>query len=141
MRHIDIQEMEQIKDLCKELEHLKKRLHNITSSLQVSHATVKSTPDIYPYIERIITISGIDRASFDKATALCKRDMEVKIDEIMRKVAKVQAYIDTVKDADMRIILQSRYINRLTWEQIENDFGISGRTARWKLHKWRLNLP
>jgi DNA-directed RNA polymerase specialized sigma subunit len=133
---VNKRELEGIRDLCKELEYLKKQFKHITSNLPISHATVKASSKIFPYVESVITISGIDKTSFDKAVAQTRRSMEVKIDEIMAKIAQAQAYIGTVEDADTRIILQCRYINNMTWAQIEDNFGINTVTAWRKFRKW-----
>jgi hypothetical protein len=66
--------------------------------------------------------------------------MEEKIKTTMDKVEQAQKYISSIPDADTRIILQSRFINGMTWEQIENDFGISWTTAHRKYRKWKEGL-
>jgi len=55
----------------------------------------------------------------------------------MDKAAEMQEYIASIEDSETRLILQCRFINGLTWEQIEAETGIPMTTAKRKYRKWR----
>lgn len=55
----------------------------------------------------------------------------------MDKVAEAQEYIASVEDSRTRIVLQCRYVNGLTYEQIETETGIPCRTAKRLFKAWR----
>jgi uncharacterized protein YqgV (UPF0045/DUF77 family) len=127
-------ELAQIKDMLKEIERLKMQL----KTLEVKTATdsVRGSSPFYPYIQHTITITGLDNADFNRQVKHIKTSLKDKIDTVMEMVARAQEYISTVPDADTRIILQCRFINGLTWEQIEKDTGITWTTAHRKYRRW-----
>ena len=62
-----------------------------------------------------------------------------RIDELMATVEEAQEYIAGIPDSDIRLILQYRFINGMTWEQIEAETGIPVTTAKRK-YKRRWNF-
>lgn len=128
-------ELRQIKDLLKDLERLKKQLQSV--ELKTTSDSVTGSSPFYPYIQHTIIICGIDDTDFRAHVKQLREDLKDKIKEITHKVAQAQAYISTVPDADTRTVLQCRYINGMTWEQIERDMHISMTTAKRKFREWR----
>ena len=131
---MDRDKLAQIKDMLKEIESLKKQLTLL--EIKTTTDSVRGSSPFYPYIQHTITITGIDDTDFNRHVAHIKAELKDKIDLIMDKVAQANAYIATVKDADTRIILQCRFINNMTWEQIEGDMHIPCTTAHRKYRKW-----
>ena len=134
---MDGKELMQIKDLLKEMESLKKQIRSASENIKTTSDSVKGSSRFFPYVEHIIIISGIDNKSLEKHLKQLKKDMEDKIKTTMEKVEQAQKYIASIPDADTRIVLQSRFINNMTWEQIENDMGIPHTTAQRKFRKWQ----
>jgi peptidoglycan hydrolase CwlO-like protein len=133
-------ELTQIKDLLKEMEYIKKQIKSASESIETTSDSVKGSSRFFPYVEHIIIISGIDDKSLEKHLKQLRKDMEDKIKTTMEKVQQAQKYIDSIPDADTRIILQSRFIDNMTWEEIESDMGISWTTAHRKYRKWKEGL-
>lgn len=127
-------ELAQIKNMMKEIERLKKQLKSL--DIKTTSDSVRGSSPFYPYIQHTIIITGLDDADFKKHVKHLKTTLKDKIDLIMDKVAQAQEYIATVPDADTRIILQCRFINNMTWEQIEGDMHIPWTTAHRKYRKW-----
>lgn len=56
----------------------------------------------------------------------------------MDKMSEAQEYIATIPDSETRLILLCRFINNLTWEQIEDETGMSVSTAKRIYRRWRV---
>ena len=59
----------------------------------------------------------------------------VKLQELYLKKAQIERFIDTIEDAETRLILRLRHINCLTWEQIGYEIHCDGSWARRKYNK------
>ena len=54
----------------------------------------------------------------------------------MDKVTEINEYIASVEDSETRMILQCKYVNGMTWEEMEEELGISKRTLHRRYRKW-----
>lgn len=132
-------ELFQLKHLSKEIEYLKKQLELAeyqVEARQTTDSVVGSSPT-FPYVQHVIKISGVDVEDYERKVERLKRSLERRIQDLLDQVAEMQEYIETVPDSETRLILQCRFINGLTWEQIEAETGISMTTAKRKFRKWR----
>ena len=57
-----------------------------------------------------------------------KDTIEKKIEELVDLKRRVLNVIDSIDDAEKRLILTMRYVNLKTWEQIERDLPMSRKT-------------
>ncbi len=133
-RKMTKKELKQIKHLKSEIEMLKKEIENM--DYVVTTDTVKGSTPQFPYIEHTIKITGIDYNGYDKKVKRLRRQLQNRLNELMDKVAEANEYIAAIEDAEIRMILQCRYINGLTWDEIEKELYMSKRTAQIKLKKW-----
>lgn len=132
-------ELSQLKHLSKEIEYLKKQLELAEYQVETKHTTdsvVGSSPT-FPYVQHVIKISGVDVEDYERKVERLRRNLERRVRDLLDKVAEMQEYIETVPDSETRLILQCRFINGLTWEQIEAETGIPMTTAKRKFRKWR----
>jgi len=131
-------ELSQIKNLNKEIVLLKKQIENIETLInpEITTDIVKGSSPQFPYIEHTIKITGIDYNGYDKKVKRLRRQLQNRLNELMDKVAEANEYIAAIEDAEIRMILQCRYINGLTWDEIEKELYMSKRTAQIKLKKW-----
>lgn len=133
---MDKRELSELKNLNKEIEFLKKQILNISVEPEFTTDTVKGSLIDYPYTQHSIKIHGIDLSAYDKKVERLRRQYQRKLDELMDKAAEINEYIASVPDSEVRMILQCKYVNGLTWEEIEEATGINERTARRKFRKW-----
>ena len=137
---MDKRELSELKKINKEIEFLKKQILSISVEPEFTTDTIKGSSIGFPYIQHSIKISGIDWETYDKKVNRLRRQYQRKLDELMDKAAEINEYIASVPDPEVRMILQCRYINGLTWEEIEEATGINERTARRKFRKlWDKN--
>lgn len=132
-------ELFQLKHLSKEIEYLKKQLELAeyqVEARQTTDSVVGSSPT-FPYVQHVIKISGVDEKDYELKVRRLKNNLRRRIDGLMDKVAEMQEYIESVEDSETRLILQCRFINGLTWEQLEAETGIPMTTAKRKYRRWR----
>ena len=60
------------------------------------------------------------------------KELEREIKELCKVEEETREVIDLVADDGFRILLQSRYINGLSWEEVAADCGVCKRQA----HRW-----
>lgn len=133
---MDKRQLSELKNLNKEIEFLKKQIMSISVEPEHTTDTVKGSSIEFPYTQHSIKISGIDWETYERKVNRLRRQYQRKIDELMDKAAEINEYIASVPDSEVRMILQCRYVNGLTWEEIEEATGINERTARRKFRKW-----
>jgi len=136
---MDKRELSQLKHLIKEIEYLKKQLDAAEYQVETSMASdvVSGSSSDWPYIKHTIKISGVDIKDYEQKVKRLRNQLKRRIDELMDKAAEMQEYIASIEDSETRLILQCRFINGLTWEQIEAETGIPMTTAKRKYRKWR----
>lgn len=135
---MDKYELSQLKYLSREIGLLKKQIADaeyIVEARMTTDVVMGSSPT-HPYVMHAIKISGVDIKDYERRVQCRKNSLKRRIDELMDKVAEIQEYIEAISDSGLRRILQCRYINGWTWEQIESDIGISQSTAKRKFRKW-----
>ena len=132
-------ELGQIKKIIKEIELLKRQIEDAEFHVSPSMVTdsVKGSSKYFPYAPRVFPVEGIDYSGYDKKVKRYKKQLQDRIDELMDRVEEAQKYIETVEDSEVRMILQCRYINGLTWESLETVTGIPLTTAKRKFRQWR----
>lgn len=132
-------ELSQIKYIGREIEQLKRQLEDVEYQVETKTVTDSVTGSLpsFPYVQHVIMITGVDVEGYDRKAERLKRSLERRIQELLDKVAEANEYIATIPDSETRIILQYRFINGLTWEQLEAETGISETTAKRKFRKWR----
>lgn len=65
------------------------------------------------------------------------KDMiDLKIKELFRVRRKIELYINTIDDAEMRLIVRLRAINNMRWEDIGVELGMDRRTASRKYYSF-----
>ena len=127
-------DLSQLQSLKKEIEILKNQIASINPGIVTD--SVKGSSIRFPYTQHSILITGVDYKAFDAKVKSLTRQLHARVDELMDKVREINEYIATVEDSDTRSILQCKYINGLTWEQIEAETGLNERTAKRKFSRW-----
>ncbi|RCX20896.1 hypothetical protein DFR58_10198 [Anaerobacterium chartisolvens] len=134
-------DLRQIHSLKKEIELLKKQIDGCWGrelTDPVTDSVTGSYPE-FPYIEHVIKVTGMTDGGYIKKVSRLKKQLTRRLAELMDKVEAANEYIAGVDDSEVRMILQCRYINGMTWEQIEAELGINYRTAQRKFSNWQKN--
>ncbi len=136
---MDKRELQKIPQLKKEIEFLKRQIEHAETSVEPPRAAdvVKGSSKHFPYQARTFTVDGIDWKGYDRKVKRLKAQLQRRLDELMDKVAEAQEYIAGIEDSRTRMVLQCRFVNGMTWEQIGVEMGIDERTARRIYKQWR----
>ena len=131
-------ELGQIKKIVKEIDELTKQVKNAEYSIMPGTITdsVTGSSRSFPYAKHTIVIEGIDYSGYNKSVKRLKSKLQRRIEELQDKVDETYEYIESIEDSEIRMILTLRYINGVTWDQLEKDLFMNKRTAQIKFKKW-----
>jgi DNA-directed RNA polymerase specialized sigma24 family protein len=129
-------ELGQLKDLHKEIEILQRQITEAPFRTKKIFDTVKGSSLKLPYQEHIIRVSGIDLKDYEKKVERLRRKLGRRIDELMDKRDEIMDFISAIPDVEIRMILECRYIDGMSFEQVGAAVGMSERTVRRKFRKW-----
>lgn len=119
-----------IKCRLQELEYWR-GLSGSLSSCGFGQTRSSNRPSEAPFVKCIERIDGIER------------EIDNKIDELVRLREEIGKAIDTVEGRDEQLVLHYRYLDDLSWTDIANKLFVSERTAR-RIHETALknfNVP
>lgn len=130
--------MMQIRNIIREIECLQRQLDRAEYQTETRQTTVavKGSMRDFPYVEHTIKLTGVDMEDYIRKVKRLRMKLKHRIDELMATVEEAQEYIAGIPDSDIRLILQCRFINGMTWEQIEAETGIPVTTAKRKYKRW-----
>ena len=135
---MDKRELMQIRNIIREIECLQRQLDRAEYQTETRQTTVavKGSMRDFPYVEHTIKLTGVDMEDYIRKVKRLRMKLKHRIDELMATVEEAQEYIAGIPDSDIRLILQCRFINGMTWEQIEAETGIPITTAKRKYKRW-----
>lgn len=126
-----------IKDLYK-YTNIKKEIVNIENNIKLLEETIISSSKI----------SGMplttDRNSSPTETlgvklAYLKSKLTDKTEKLIDEANKIEKFIDTIEDADIRIIIRKRFLGFETWQQIGDEMFTDRSTPYYRLKKYLEN--
>lgn len=136
-----INELSQLFFLTREIERLeseKDRLER-AGKKDIVKDTVKGSYAYFPYTEHSILIKGIEEEGYkitkhDLEIAELKGLIELNIKKSIIERIRLERYISSIEDAEMRQIIALRYVNGLAWRQIANELGYQDESVPRKKH-------
>ena len=94
---------QEINRKCEELSRWKSRATKVTSSMSLAPGGAKEGNQIPDAVEKIIALEG---------------EINANIDELLLARGEIEKAIKSVPDDTLRILLEHRYIDGMTWEQV-----------------------
>lgn len=92
--------------------------------------SVTGSSNDFPYLEQTITIEGCD----------VKREahLKTKMSNLADKCKRIEAYIENVKDDELRDILRLKYIMGYSWPKVARKMrcGVSADAARMRVERF-----
>lgn len=125
-------QLEKLKKLMKEAEHLKAKLEKPASFREMVIDSVKDYRTGYPHN---ITIAGCGQNNYPDL----QQKYYDKLQKIQQEIATMEDWLDAVSDPELRDILRLQYVNGLTQEQIADELGYSPITIKRRLKKFWSN--
>ena len=134
-------ELSQLYHLNREIEMLQDQLDKLNRASKNERVfdTVKGSQSCFPYVEHPIAIYGIPIQAFTcgkyaleiaEITALLELRAKTSIIEKVR----LERYIESIDDPDIRQIFALRHVNGLRWAQIAVDLGYANEDSVRKKH-------
>ena len=111
--------------LKKELASIQKRLENDASEYGVDIVHGSSTE--HPYTEHSILVSGCGQSR--RSRMLTRRRLEIEAE-----MTEVETYIYNLPISEDRLLMECRYIDRLSWKEVAGELDCSERTV-YEIHK------
>jgi hypothetical protein len=127
-------ELQQLRYLKNELRLLEREYHDAQSSTIVDCVT--GSRQQIPFDKHVITIRGVDTVRLTRI----RRRLDRKIQELLDEMDRLNDYIDSIEDSEMRQIMQLRYRNGLSWQEIAFQIGEHDESYPRKKHNRFLKL-
>ena len=118
------EQLEQLYQLNKEIELLRRQIEGINYEPKMVSDSVTASSKSFPYTEHLVIISGVEDFG-DKMDRL-KRRLTKMLRRALDKVEELNTQIEAIQDSEMRQIFMLRYINNLTWQQVAIQMGTAG---------------
>lgn len=117
-------ELSNLYHLNREIDRLQDELDRLDrrKKTEVLADTVKGSSKYFPYTERSFKVSGLSvqalKYGYDDEIEELKQMLECNIKNSLLERLKLEQYIQSIDDAEVRQIMALRYINGLSWKQV-----------------------
>lgn len=98
----------------KQYRSLKQELIELTANIRNHETTniVVGSSKNFPYIKQHFKVVGTDESDDEVKELLSKRH------KIVKRIKRIEKFIDDIEDSEIRMIFTYRYIRGMTWQQI-----------------------
>lgn len=110
-------ELKQYQQLELEIKDLKEDISDLKSRKSVD--VVKASHKEFPYTEHTISVYGNDETSIREIQGLIDEKRQ-KISELEQLRAKIEQFINSIEDSQMRRIIRLKYIRGYSWGEVAN---------------------
>jgi len=121
-------ELNQLYYINKEIKILKEELDELKSRSKVKGQEITDMP--------IATGTSDKTASLAIAIREVEELYDIKLKELYLVRARIERYINTIDDVELRLIVRLRCINNMFWGDIGAEMGMDRRTASRKYYKF-----
>ena len=133
-----LKEYTKLKKEYKDIEERKKILANLLWEAEntISEDVVKGSTAEFPYTQCNMHIVGVDDELVrrrKRALARQNRLLEEKRIEILENINKIEEFIESVEDSDVRMIIRLRIIDGLSWAAVGMKMYMNPDSCRKKL--------
>jgi len=123
---VDKKDLQQYRHLKSEIEELKKRIENIECFRygDIVADSVVGSSTTFPYTQHTIVITGED-TSYDLQVKKLQAELNKRLRGLIYTERKISSFLESIKDSEIRRMINLRYVEGLTWQQIANRIGES----------------
>ncbi|WP_346920776.1 RNA polymerase subunit sigma-24 [Clostridium sp. UBA7339] len=104
------QELSQLYYLNREIEHLKDRITELECIATSSTSRITGMPHATDISDKV--------GKYAAEIADLKELLDLNLKKCFYELNRLNRYIESIEDSEMRMILSLRYINGLSWEQV-----------------------
>ena len=121
-------ELNQLHWINKEIGVLKQQLEDLKTRSYIKGQEITDMP----------FGSGTSDKTADRAIAIREIEelYEIKLKELYLVRGRIERYINTIKDDEIRLIIRLRCINNMTWEDIASEVGYERTTVSKKYRQY-----
>lgn len=121
-------ELNQLHWINKEIETIKNQLEDLKAKSLVKGQDLNGMPHA----------SGASDKTASAALAIREIEelYEIKLKELFLVRSRIERYINTISDSEVRLIIRLRSINNMNWDQIGAEIGMDRRTASRKYFRF-----
>lgn len=131
--------LRQIRSLNKQIDLLKKQLTQIQT--QVVQDRVDASSRSYPYTQYSLIIKGVVYKD-SKRIAKYKHQLERKLAELLDAKSEALEFIAEVEDREIQTILQLRYVEGQSWDEVAASTNYAdGSAPRKRIKRFLGNFP
>ena len=109
----------------KEIEQIEERMKELTVLSAISFSGMPSGNAVSSPVER-----------FNEKLDKLKRKLAIKHAESLAEEEKIERYIETIEDVEIRVLARARFIECKSWQQIGDENYMDRTTAYKKLNKY-----
>lgn len=113
---LTVQELKQYIFLKIELDRITNELNEIKSNKTVS--TVKASYSEFPFTEHSVSVQGCDESAINKIKRLNDKKFIIQT-----KIELIEDFIDSIKDSQIRQIIELKYIKNKSWAEVAKILG------------------
>ncbi|MEI6821037.1 MAG: hypothetical protein WCL51_03820 [Bacteroidota bacterium] len=119
-------ELSQLHYLNKEIERQKLEYEKIKTAAEGCTTQITGMPHASGVSDKI--------GNFASEMADLKAEIELNMQKCWYEIRRLNRFIETIEDADIRLMIRLRFINHLTFEQIGFEVGYDGSQVRRKIN-------
>ena len=113
-----MQELKQYRLLKKEIDHINHRITQLNKNpLSIVSDTVSASTHEAPYIPHSVTVRGLGNAQ-RRTVAQLNRKLNIRMGDALKEVIRIENFIATVVDANIRLIIHLRFIDCMSWTDV-----------------------
>lgn len=109
------QELSQLYYLNREIEHLKDRITELECIATSSTSRITGMPHATDISDKV--------GKYAAEIADLKELLDLNLKKCFYELNRLNRYIESIEDSEMRMILSLRYINGLSWQQVAFSIG------------------
>lgn len=103
-------QLQQLYWLRKEIEELGKRIKQLELALTGGISKLDGMPRVHGLSDRV--------GDYVPEILKLKEDAQQKLDDAVKEVARLEDFISSIEDAQIRTVFRLRYVNCLSWQQV-----------------------
>lgn len=134
------QKLEQLVALRQEIDNLKRKIEILSEKPgRMTSDKVQASMEEYPYISTYVNIRGRDRQQDERITRAINREKKLlksRLAKAEQLENEIKSWIEQIEDSKIRQIVEYKYIDNLTWQQIGEKLHMDRTTAKKKLVRY-----
>lgn len=137
------QKLEQLISLKQEIKILSKKIQKLScTTINMTSDKVQASMSEFPYISTYVNIIGGDRQQdniINKAVNIEKKILKDRLKKAKSLEKEIRVFIMSIDDSQIRQIIEYRYIDDLTWQEVGNIMNMDRTTVHKKLKRYLSN--